>query len=80
MLAAYKETETDASRVIYINSKDATSVLGGNRSDFNFVLEEPIVVPEHHNILLPLYEKVLYGCLIDPVFLSFLIVTAQFQI
>jgi len=56
MLAAYKETGLNASRVIYINSKDATSVLGGNRSDFNFVLEEPIVVPEHHNILLSVYS------------------------
>ncbi len=56
MLAAYKETETDASRVIYINSKDATSIMGDNRSDFNFVLEEPIVVPEHHNILLSVYS------------------------
>ncbi len=56
MLSAYKETETDASRVIYINSKDATSILGGNRSDFNFVLEEPIVVPDHHNILLSVYS------------------------
>ena len=56
MLAAYKETETNASRVIYINSKDATSLLGDSRSDFNFVLEEPIVIPDHHNILLSVYS------------------------
>ena len=56
MLASYKETETSASRVIYINSKDATSILGDNRSDFDFTLEEPIVVPPHHNILLSVYS------------------------
>lgn len=55
-LAAYKETETNASRVIYINSKDATSIFGDNRSDFNFVLEEAIVIPDHHNILLSVYS------------------------
>ena len=41
MLASYKETGTDASRVIYINSKDATAIMGDNRSDFDFTLEEP---------------------------------------
>lgn len=56
MLASYKETETSASRVIYINSKDATSIIGDNRSDFDFVLDEPIVVPPHHNILLSVYS------------------------
>ena len=56
MLASYKETETSASRVIYINSKDATSIMGNNRSDFDFTLEEPIVVPPHHNILLSVYS------------------------
>lgn len=56
MLASYKETETSASRVIYINSKDATSIIGDNRSDFDFTLDEPIVVPPHHNILLSVYS------------------------
>ena len=56
MLASYKETGTSASRVIYINSKDATSIMGDNRSDFDFTLEEPIVVPPHHNILLSVYS------------------------
>jgi len=55
-LASYKETETAASRVIYINSKDATSIIGDNRSDFDFTLDEPIVVPPHHNILLSVYS------------------------
>ena len=56
MLASYKETGTTASRVIYINSKDATAIMGDNRSDFDFTLEEPIVVPNHHNILLSVYS------------------------
>lgn len=56
MLASYKETGTNASRVIYINSKDATSIIGDNRSDFDFTLDEPIVVPPHHNILLSVYS------------------------
>ena len=56
MLASYKETGTTASRVIYINSSDATSIIGDNRSDFDFTLDEPIVVPPHHNILLSVYS------------------------
>ena len=56
MLASYKETETAASRVIYINSKDATSIMGDNRSDFDFTLDEPIAVPPHHNILLSVFS------------------------
>ena len=56
MLGTYKETGTAASRVIYINSKDATAIMGDNRSDFDFTLEEPIVVPNHHNILLSVYS------------------------
>jgi len=56
MLSLYKETGTSASRVIYINSKDATSIMGDNRSDFDFTLDEPIVVPNHHHILLSVYS------------------------
>ena len=56
MLASYKETGTTASRVIYINSKDATSIMADNRSDFDFTLDEAIVVPPHHNILLSVYS------------------------
>ena len=37
---SYLETETPASRVIYINSGDATTTYGGIDSDFDFVLEE----------------------------------------
>jgi len=56
MLAGYKETETAASRVLYINSKDATTFFNNNQSDFVFSLEEPIVVPEHHSMLMSVYS------------------------
>ena len=56
MLAAYKETETSASRVLYINSKDATTTFQNNQSDFIFSLEEPIVVPEHHTMLMSVFS------------------------
>ena len=56
MLAQYKETSTPASRVIYINSANATATFGGNRADFDFTLEEPIVVPEHHSILMSVFS------------------------
>ena len=57
MLAAYKETETAASRVLYINSKDATTTFQNSQSDFVFSLEEPIVVPEHHTMLMSVYSS-----------------------
>ena len=56
MIAAYKETETKASRVLYINSKDATTIFQDNQSDFVFALEEPIVIPEHHNMLMSVFS------------------------
>ena len=56
MLGQYAETETPASRVIYINSKDATTTFNNNQSDFDFTLEEPIVVPDHHSILMSVYS------------------------
>jgi len=56
MLAAYKETETSASRVLYINSKDATTFFNQNQSDFVFSLQEPVVVPEHHSMLLSVFS------------------------
>ena len=56
MIAAFRETNTAASRVLYINSKDATRTFSGNSSDFDFVLEEPIVVPDHHYILLSVFS------------------------
>ena len=50
------EIETTASRVLYINSKDATTKYGNFDTDFDFSLEEPISVPHNHIILLSLYS------------------------
>jgi hypothetical protein len=50
------ETETPASRVLYINSKDATTRYGDYTTNFEFQLQEPIVVPDHHTILMSLYS------------------------
>lgn len=55
-MSTYAETETPASRVLYINSKDATTIFGENTSDFDFTLEEPVVVPPHHAIMLSVYS------------------------
>ena len=55
-MTTYAETETPASRVLYINSKDATAIFGENTSDFDFTLEEPVVVPPHHAIMLSVYS------------------------
>lgn len=55
-LAPFKETDTAASRVLYINSKDATNFFNQNQSDFVFTLQEPIVVPDHHSMLLSVYS------------------------
>ena len=50
------EVETPAARVLYINSKDATTKYGQFDTDFEFQLEEPIAVPPHNIILLSLYS------------------------
>ena len=50
------ELETPASRVVYINSKDATTRYGDFTTNFDFSLEEPISVPSNHLILLSLYS------------------------
>jgi len=50
------EIETPASRVLYINSGDATTIYGNLSTDFDFSLEEPIIVPDEHLILLSLYS------------------------
>ena len=55
-LAPFKETNTAASRVLYINSKDATTFFNQNQSDFIFTLQEPIVVPEHHSMLMSVFS------------------------
>lgn len=58
------ETSTDASRVIYLDSADASENLSGlttagkskKTTDVKFFLEEAIVVPAHHTILLSLHS------------------------
>lgn len=48
------ETETRASRVLFISSGDATAYFNDNRSNYKFTLEEAVVVPNHHSILMSL--------------------------
>jgi hypothetical protein len=55
-MTTYAETETPASRVLYINSDNATTRYNNSDTDFEFVLEEPIVVPVHHAILASVYS------------------------
>lgn len=58
------ETSTDASRVIYLDSADASENLSGlttagkskKTTDVKFFLEEAVVVPPHHTILLSLHS------------------------
>ena len=55
---ANNETETDASRIMFINSGD-TQLQGGAASlttDYTFTPDESIVVPPHHAILLSLHH------------------------
>jgi len=55
-MTSYAETETPASRVLYINSDNATTKFNNRDTDFEFVLEEPIIVPTHHAILASIYS------------------------
>jgi len=48
------ETNTLASRVIFINSANATSTFNNSNSNFEFTMDEPVVVPPHHSILMSL--------------------------
>ena len=48
------ETGTPASRVLFINSGDATTTFNNNTSNFMFSLEEAVIVPNHHSIMLSL--------------------------
>lgn len=55
---ANTETETDASRIMFINSAD-TELNGLDRgitTDYSFTPDESIVVPRHHSILLSLHH------------------------
>ena len=48
------ETETRASRVLFLSSGDATAIFNNNRSNFKFTLGEPVMVPNHHSIVMSL--------------------------
>ena len=48
------ETETRTSRVLFISSGDATAIFNENRSNYKFTLEEAVVVPNHHSIVMSL--------------------------
>jgi hypothetical protein len=52
------ETGTGTSRVMFLNSGDATQNLNAENltTDYLFIPEEQIVVPEHHNIIMSLYH------------------------
>ena len=52
------ETGTGASRVLFINSADATQHQGSNflTTDYVFIPDESIVVPPHHSILMSLHH------------------------
>ena len=52
------ETSTDASRILFLSSADGTNISGDPRltTDFRFQLEQPVVVPPHHSILMSLHR------------------------
>tara|TARA_R110000824_G_scaffold243335_3_gene431971 strand:- start:2571 stop:3854 length:1284 start_codon:yes stop_codon:yes gene_type:complete len=54
--AIVQETETAASRVLFVSSRDATLTRDPyNKYDFTFQLDEPILVPENHSIMMSLF-------------------------
>ena len=54
--AIVQETETAASRVLFVSSRDATFTRDPyNKYDFTFNLDEPILVPENHSIMMSLF-------------------------
>ena len=52
------ETSTDASRIFFIDSRDGTNESSNPQitTDFTLNLEDPIVVPNHHTILMSLHR------------------------
>lgn len=52
------ETETDASRIMFINSADANinGLDQGITTDYSFIPDESVIVPPHHSILLSLHH------------------------
>jgi hypothetical protein len=52
------ETSTGASRILFLNSEDGVNISGDPSltTDFSFQLEQPIIVPRHHAILMSLHR------------------------
>lgn len=52
------ETNTDASRILFLSSADGVNISGDPSltTDFRFQLEQPILVPPHHAILMSLHR------------------------
>ena len=52
------ETSTDASRIFFIDSRDGINENSNPQitTDFTLNLEDPIVVPNHHTILMALHR------------------------
>lgn len=52
------ETNTDASRILFLSSADGVNLSGdpSMTTDFSFQLEQPIVIPPHHAILMSLHR------------------------
>jgi len=52
------ETSTGASRILFLSSEDGVNISGDPSltTDFSFQLEQPIVVPRHHAILMSLHR------------------------
>jgi len=52
------ETNTDASRILFLSSEDGENLSGDPSltTDFSFQLEQPVVVPAHHGILMSLHR------------------------
>lgn len=61
---AEAETNTSASRIIFINSEDARSQSGNlthpgtsfTTTDYRFLLQQPITIPQHHSIVMSLHH------------------------
>ena len=52
------ETNTGASRILFLSSADGENISGNPSltTDFSFQLNQPILVPHHHGILLSLHR------------------------
>tara|TARA_R110000824_G_scaffold18954_3_gene74258 strand:- start:1366 stop:2781 length:1416 start_codon:yes stop_codon:yes gene_type:complete len=58
MASSFSETSTDASRVLFIDSRDGKNIDDNPQitTNYSILLEDPILVPPHHAILLSLHR------------------------